>query len=90
MEEEVTLAVIIENQRKIIQELIDRNASLTARIQVNDNQSAVITDLLSKNIVLTSKLQIAGAQIKQLESINNTTAKPRKRMSPFKEARNRI
>lgn len=89
-EDNVTLAVITENQRKIIHELIERNASLTARIQTNDNQSIVITDLLSKNIVLTSKLQIAYAQIKQLESINNTTVKPTKRISAFKRGRNTI
>lgn len=87
MDEGVTFSVIIENQRKIIQELIERNADLTARVQINDNQSVVITDLLSKNIMLTSKLQIAYTQIKQLESINNTTVKPTKRISAFKQAR---
>tara|TARA_R110000868_G_scaffold9000_9_gene45623 strand:+ start:9269 stop:9553 length:285 start_codon:yes stop_codon:yes gene_type:complete len=87
MDGDVTLVVIIENQKNIIRELIDRNTELTARVQVNQNQGKILSDMLSKNVELMSKLQLAHTQIKQLETINNTTAKPLKRVSAFKQAR---
>ena len=51
------------------------------------NQQQVINDLMEKNMQLTTEVQVQRITIKQLESINNTTVKPKKRISAFKQER---
>jgi len=83
----LVLIQYIENQKTVIQELIKKNNELVAIVQTCKNQEKIINDLIDKNIQMTSHLQIAEHQIKHLESINNVTAKPAKRLSPFKKER---
>ena len=52
--------------------------------QYIQNQQQVINELMEKNMQLTTEVQVQRLAIKQLESINNTTYKPKKRISAFK------
>ncbi|MGY8867814.1 MAG: hypothetical protein ACKVJK_19585 [Methylophagaceae bacterium] len=55
--------------------------------QYIQNQQQVINELMEKNMQLTTEVQVQRLSIKQLESINNTTYKPKKRISAFKQER---
>lgn len=55
--------------------------------QYIQNQQQVINELMEKNMQLTTEVQVQRLAIKQLESINNTTYKPKKRISAFKQER---
>ena len=55
--------------------------------QYIQNQQQVINELMEKNMQLTTEVQVQRLAIKQLESIINTTYKPKKRISAFKQER---
>ena len=55
--------------------------------QYIQNQQQVINELMEKNMQLTTEVQVQRLAIKQIESINNTTYKPKKRISAFKQER---
>jgi FtsZ-binding cell division protein ZapB len=55
--------------------------------QYIQNQQQIINELIEKNMQLTTEVQVQRLAIKQLESINNTTYKPKKRISAFKQER---
>lgn len=62
----------------------DEVAMLSQYIQ---NQQQIINELTEKNMQLTTEIQIQRMTIKQLESINNTKIKSKKRISAFKQER---
>ena len=55
--------------------------------QYIQNQQEVINDLIQKNMQITTEVQVLRLKIEQLEYINNVKAKPRKRISAFRQER---
>jgi hypothetical protein len=55
--------------------------------QYIQNQQQIINELTEKNMQLTTEVQVQRLTIKELELINNTKIKAKKRISAFKQER---